>query len=137
MTNVTATGSVGERTYGVFNSDSSPTMNNVTATATGGTYNYGIWNALSSPTIQNSVISASGGYPNDGIHNYATSGSYTVKINNSQITGSNSTIYQVDSFYTTQIGASQLAGGGVFGGTYNCVASYNGNYAPLNSSCQP
>jgi hypothetical protein len=137
MTNVTATGSEGEHTYGVFNSDSSPTMNNVTATATGGTYNYGIWNALSSPTIQNSVISASGGYPNDGIHNYATSGSYTVKINNSQINGSNSTIYQVDTFYTTQVGASQLAGGGAFGGTYNCVASYNGNYAPLNSTCQP
>jgi hypothetical protein len=103
------------------------------ATASGGSNNYGVWNASSSPTIQNSVISASGG-TNDGLHNVATSGSYTVKLNNSQITGNTSTIYQ-DSHYTTQVGASQLAGGGAFGGTYICVASYNGSYTALDGTC--
>jgi hypothetical protein len=137
MTNVVAAGSSGSHTYGIYNYISSPTLNNVTATASGGTTDYGVWNVASSPTIQNSMISASGGYPNDGIHNEASSGSYTVKISNSQITGSNSTIYQVDTYYTTQVGASQLAGGGVFGGTYLCAASYNGNYTPLDSTCQP
>ena len=135
MTNVVATGATGSNTYGIYNRGSSPNMNNVTATASGGTTDYGMWNLDSSPTIQNSVISASGGYPNDGIHNEASS-AYIIKISNSQITGSNSTIYQ-DSYYTTQIGASQLSGGGVFGGTYVCVASYTGNYTPLNASCQP
>jgi len=136
MLNVSATGSGGTTNYGVYNTGSSPSMNNVTATATGGTYAYGMWNSISSPTIQNSVIRASGGSLNDGIHNAATSGSYIVKISNSQITGSTSTIYQ-ESTYTTQVGASQLAGGGAFGGTYVCVASYNGSFATLDSSCQP
>jgi len=135
MTNVAASGSGAMGSYGVFNTNSSSIMNNVTATATGGTYNYGMWNAISSLTIHNSVISASGG-TNDGIHNIASSGSYIVKINNSQISASTSTIYQ-DSHYTTQVGASQLAGAGAFGGTYICVASYNGSYAGLDNACQP
>jgi hypothetical protein len=64
------------------------------------------------------------------------SGSYILQISNSQITGSTSTIYQVDTYYTTKLGASQLIGSGVQGGgTYICVASYNGNYIPLDSAC--
>jgi pectin methylesterase-like acyl-CoA thioesterase len=130
MTNVTATASGGEVNMGVDNYISSPKMTNVTATASGGASNYGVFNDSSSPTIQNSVINGS----NDGFHNIASSNSYTVKINNSQIYGFNSTIYQ-DSHYTTQVGATQLAGGGAFGGTYLCVASYNGSYTPLDSTC--
>jgi len=133
MTNVIATASGGTYSYGVFNDTSSPSMTGITASASGGSNNYGMWNLSSSLTIQNSVISASGG-TNDGLHNVATSGSYTVKINNSQISASTSTIYQ-DSHYTTQVGASQLAGGGAFGtGTYVCVASYNGSYTALDST---
>jgi hypothetical protein len=135
MINVTASASGGTDSYGVHNVFSSPMMNNMKATASGGSNNYGVWNTSSSPTIQNSVISAGGG-TNDGIHNDASSGSYTVKISNSQITGSTSTIYQ-ESYYTTQVGASQIAGAGAFGGTYVCVASYSGNFAALNSACQP
>jgi hypothetical protein len=59
-----------------------------------------------------------------------------ITINGSQISGYNSTIYQ-DSYYTTKVGASLLAGGGAFGGTYTCVVSYNSNYAALDGSCQP
>jgi len=138
MTKVSVTASGGTWNRGVINeSSSSPTMTDSTATASGGNDSYGVWNDSSSFVIQNSVISASEGiYANDGLHNIATTGSYTIKINNSQITGGTSTIYQ-DSYYTTMVGASQLAGGGVFGGTYICAASYNGNYAPLNSTCQP
>jgi hypothetical protein len=139
MTSVSATASGGTHNYGVYNTNSSsPVMMNVSATASGGTNNYGMWNDSSSPTIQNSVISALGtvGFvPNDGLHNVASSGSYTVTINNSQITGNTSTIYQ-DSHYTTRLGASQLIGSGVQGsGSYICAFSYNGSYAALNSSC--
>jgi hypothetical protein len=106
----------------------------VTAIASGGTTaNYGMWNDSSSPTIHNCVISASGSN-NDGLHNIASSGTYTIKINSSQISAGTSTIYQ-DSHYTTQLGASMIAGGGAFGGTYLCVASYNGNYVALDSTC--
>jgi hypothetical protein len=109
-------------------------MMSVTASAFGGTHNYGLYNSFSSPTIQNSVISARDG-TNDGLHNIASSGSYTVKINNSQISAITSTIYQ-ENTYTTQVGASQLIGSGVQGaGTYKCVASYNGNFAALNDTC--
>ncbi len=138
MTNVviTAFGATGSSNYGVFNaSASSPKMTGVTVTASGGAYNYGVWNDSSSITIQNSVISASGG-TNDGIHSTASSSTYTIKIDGSQITGGSSTIYQT-SQYTTRVGASQLAGGGAYGGAYVCVASYNGNYVALNGSCQP
>jgi hypothetical protein len=134
MTNVTAISSGGSSGFGVDNYLSSPVMTNVTAIASGGTYaDYGVWNDSSSPTIHNCVISASGG-TNDGMHNIASSGTYIIKINNSQVSGGSSTIYQ-DSHYTTQVGASQLAGGGAFGGTYVCVASYNGNFAALDGTC--
>jgi hypothetical protein len=134
MANVTAT-ATGSVSFGVDNYLSSPIMMNVIATASGGTNNYGVWNDSSYPTIQNSTISASGG-TNDGLHNISSDGNnYTIMINNSQITGNTSTIYQ-DSHYTTKIGASQLIGSGVQGsGTYICAVSYNGNYTPLNSTC--
>jgi hypothetical protein len=134
MTGVTATASGGTTNYGVYNtSSSSPTMTDVTATASEGANNYGVWNDSSSPTIQNSVISASGN-TNDGLHNIATSGTYNIKINNSQISAGTSTIYQ-DSHYTTYVGASKVAGGGAFGGTYVCVGAYNGNYVLLDNTC--
>lgn len=137
MTNVAVivSGVTGSSNYGVSNANtSSLKMTGVTVTASGGTFNYGVWNDSTSATIQNSIISTSGG-TNDGLHCVASSGTYTIKIDGSQISGGSSTIYQT-SQYTTRVGASQLAGGGVFGGTYVCVASYNGNYAALNGSCQ-
>jgi pectin methylesterase-like acyl-CoA thioesterase len=139
ITNVTVTASGGTWNRAVYNeSSSSPTMTDLIATASGGNDSYGMWNDSSSVVIQNSIIKATDGiYASDGLHNIATTDSYIIEINNSQISASTSTIYQVDTYYTTKVGASQLAGGGAFGGTYICVASYNGDYAPLNSICQP
>jgi hypothetical protein len=68
-------------------------------------------NPSSSPTIQNSTLKAS------GINNYS--------------------IYNL-SGSTTRVGASKLEGA-VFnsgtGSTLKCVASYNTDYNPLNSTC--
>jgi len=133
LLDVTASASGGTNSYGVYNDYCSPVVTNLRATASGGTNNYGVWNESSSLTVHNSVISASGG-TNDGLHNVATSGTYIIIINSSQISASTSTIYQ-DSHYTTQVGASQLAGGGAFGGTYICAASYNGNFTLLDNTC--
>ena len=162
MTNVTATASGGTENRGVYNYQSSPMMTHVTASASGGTYNYGVYNLLSSlmmtnatitasggtftfnfgvnnnqssSTINNSVISASDGSPNYGIYNLASTGSYTVQVNNSQVSGSTNTISN-DSEFTTQVGASKMDGGGVTGGgTVTCAGVYDENYAFYASTC--
>ena len=142
MTNVTitVTGKENSFDYGVYNNAASPVITNLNVSVSGVTSssNYGVWNESSSVTIQNSIISANASTgTNDGIHNNATSGTYSVTIDASQITGNTSTIYQTAQ-YTTMIGASKLVGSGAQGsGTYKCVASYNSNYNALGlTTCQ-
>ena len=138
MTNVTATASGGDENLAVYNLlYSSPTMTSVTATASGGTRSCGVYNRWSSATIQNSAISASGGTDdNYGIYNYAESGSHTVKVDNSRITGSTATILN-DSEFATYVGASLLDGGDVYtgGGTVTCAGVYDENYTFYASTC--
>ncbi len=136
MTNVTASAWGGSYNYGVYNyASSSPTMTNVTATASGGTNNYGVFNSSSTPTIQSSTIRASDGTSNRGVYNSAASGSYTMKVNNCQVTGSTNTIVN-DTEFTARIGASQLDGGPVTGGgTVTCAGVYDENYTFYASTC--
>ncbi|CAG0937019.1 hypothetical protein TFLX_05922 [Thermoflexales bacterium] len=136
MMNMTATGSGGTESHGVSNrASSSPRMTNVTAIGSGGTINYGVDNIISSPVIQNSRLSASGGTNNYGIYNYAPNSSYTVIVNNSQVTGSTNTIRN-DNEFTTRVGASLLSGGAVAGGgTVTCAGVYDEAYAFYASTC--
>jgi hypothetical protein len=135
MTNVTATasGGSGSNNYGVDNeSSSSPNMTNVTAAASGASSNIGVANFTSSPKIVTSIISASGGTNNIGAYD---TGGGTVTIDSSKITSSTNTIYN-NSGVTTQVGASQLAGGPVSNsGTLTCAGVYNGNYIFFPSTC--
>jgi len=89
-----------------------------------------VYNGASSPTMRNSSLSASGGTSNYGIYNDAASGSFTVRIDSSQvITATTATIYN-NAYFTTLVGASQLAGGAVTGGgTIICAGVYDENYA--------
>jgi pectin methylesterase-like acyl-CoA thioesterase len=131
MTNVTTSASGGTYSYGVYNSSSSPTMMNVSAIASGGTNSIGLYNFASSATINNCVISGS----NYGIDNFASSSSYTVRVNNSQISGGTNTIRN-DAEFTTRVGASQLSGGAVIGGgTVSCAGVYDENYVFSASTC--
>lgn len=164
MTNVTITVSGGQNSFGVYNDYSappmtnvlmtisgggglsvstgvaytgplSPTMANVIATVSGGTGgSFGVYNSAASLTIQNSTISVSGGY---GIYNSAALGSHTVKVSNSQIAGSASTIFNNGPF-ANYVGASLLDGGAVIagGGTFTCIFDYNASYVALNANCQ-
>ena len=138
MANVTASASGGSRNNGVYNDSSSPTMTNMAASASGGsTSNYGVYNFASSVKIQNSIVRASGETSgNYGIFNSAASGSYTVTINNCQITGSTTTISN-DTEFTVRIGASQLDGGNIAlnGGTVTCAGVYDENYTFYASTC--
>jgi pectin methylesterase-like acyl-CoA thioesterase len=139
MTNVTilalngSNGNIGVRN----DSSSSLTMTNVTVTALGGAGTTGVANNSSSATIHNSLISASGGTTsNFGVSNTASTGVYTVTVDNSQIVGSGRTIYN-DSHFTTRVGASKLDGGTVFvnGGTITCAGVYDENYTFYASTC--
>jgi len=90
----------------------------------------------SSPTINNSVISADSGIGNFGIYNSFTGdGSCTVWVNNSQVSGATTTIYN-DPLCTTRVGASQLDGGAVTGGgTVICAGVYDAAYTFYASTC--
>lgn len=122
--------------YGVYSEATfSPVMMDVIASASGGTNSYGVGNFFSSPAIQNSVIRANDGVNNYGIYNLAGDGSYTVTVNNSQVTGSTNTIYN-DPHFITQIGASLLAGGPVENiDTLTCAGVYDENYAFSADTC--
>jgi len=159
MTDVSATASGGTSNYGVYNYDSSlPQMTDVTATASGGTFrNYGVYNDSSSPQmidviasgsggstdnigvrnyassviIQGSTISADGSTGNRyGISNAASSGTYTVTVSNSHVSGETNSIYS-DSEFIIQVGASQLEGGPVAenGGTVTYAAAFDDDLA--------
>jgi len=99
-----------------------------------------VYNDSSSATIQNSVISGSEGASNYGIYNTASSGSYTVKVNNSEITsgsGWTSRTISNDAEFTTLVGASLLDGGAVWtaGGTVTCAGVYDENYTFYSNTC--
>jgi hypothetical protein len=132
----TATGAPNQN-CGVLNSGSSSIMNEVIATAQGGTIAVGITNTCSTSTILNCTAVARDGTQNYGVYNQSCGDSYTVKINNSRIVGSTSTIRNHTGF-ATYVGASQLNGGDVTlnGGTFTCISVYDENYAGLNGSCQ-
>jgi hypothetical protein len=135
MTNVTASALGGDSNYGVYNYTSSPTMTDVTASASGGTNSYGVYNETSVLTMTNVTASASGGASNYGVYNI---GSLVlpnhVQVNNSQITGSTTTIFS-DNSSLTRVGASQLSGGPISGFTVVCAGVYDENYTFYASTC--
>jgi hypothetical protein len=135
MTNVTAGASgAGTYNYGVENINSSPNMINVTASASGSAYsNYGMDNS-GSPRIVGSSISAAGGTYNYGI---SASSASTITIDSSKLSGSTYAI-RTGVGTTTQVGASQLSGGPVYGGgSVTCADSYDGSNRRLGGLCTP
>jgi hypothetical protein len=128
----------GNSTVGVYNNTfSSPIFNNVTIKTSGTVSNEGMFNLDGSAIINNSTISASGGTTNYGIHNTEYyGGTYTVQVNNSQVTGSTNTILDQRPYSPTRIGASQLSGGAVGGtGTIVCAGVYDESYTFYASTC--
>jgi len=161
MTHVTVlAGGPGDNSVGVWNDNSAPTMTDVYIYASDSTNNYGVINLNNSwpkltnvdatvtmgagdcmgvrntdswATIRHSVISVFECTNNYGILNDASSGLYTVAIQNSQINAYPYTI-QNNTGYTTNVGASQLEWGAVnlLGGTVTCYGCYDENYANTN-----
>jgi hypothetical protein len=134
MTNVTATSVGGNRSYGVYFQSANPaTLINVTATASGGVNNYAVFNDQSSANIQNSTLRASGGSSSYGLYNNATSGTYKVYVNNSQVSGGTNSIKNAAQF-TTRIGASLMDGAST-GTSPTCAGVYDTNYTFYASTC--
>jgi hypothetical protein len=73
---------------------------------------------------------------NYGVFNFADSGTYTVTIDNSSITGSSNTIRN-DAEFTTRVGATKLDGGSVStgGGVVTCANVHDENYVAYTSTC--
>jgi hypothetical protein len=140
MHNVNVTASHGGSGRGVQNNDASPRMTDVRVTVSSAEYGYAIYNGgtSSAPILKNVTASASGSSTWDyGLYN--ADGSETVTIDRSTISGETYSIrngYQAAS--TLLIGASQLDGdiNNDGGGTFTCTVSYNGDYLPLDASCQ-
>jgi hypothetical protein len=134
--NVTATATGGTGTYAIMNSDhSSSALTNVTATASGGSNsNLGVYNHTASATMMNVTATGTGGSVLAvGVDNYAGSGSYTVKINNSKITGTSYSVASVLPYFTTLVSSSELVGGAAAGAT--CAGVYNASYTFFASTC--
>ncbi|HWR97434.1 MAG TPA: hypothetical protein VN317_03360 [Candidatus Methanoperedens sp.] len=116
-------------------------MTDVTATGSGGTASYGIYNSQGLPVMSNVVASAKDGTSNYGLYNYATSGTYTVFADRSSFEGSTASVYNSNAGFTVVLGASKLSGGlpSTGTGTWSCASSYKvegAAYVPLNATCQ-
>ena len=136
ITNTTILISYATNSYGIYSTeDSMLKLTDSTITVYAYTTAYGIHTDTSMATIQNSNIEAMyASTANYGLYNYAPGSSYLVYVNNSTIQGANSAIYSI-SATTTYIGASQLIGGVTGTGSFTCAVSYDGNYAPLDGTC--
>jgi hypothetical protein len=122
--------------YAIYNSNASNsivTNSAITATGEQGDVNYGIYNNNASVTLQYSQVSALIGTSTYGIYNQGTSGSYTVVVRDSQITGSTATLRN-DTAYTTRVAVSQLNGGAV-SGSITCAGVYDENFIFSASTC--
>jgi len=138
LTNVTVTLSGGTgQNYGIYNpGSSSPTMMHVTITASGGSLNnFGVYTpGTGSPTMINVTATGSGAPPSGNVGNVGTYSptSGTTIIKSSRFEGSDNSIRNAGG--PMNVAASQLIGGPALG-TVTCVASYDGSFAALNSSC--
>ena len=145
MISVTATGQDGGQNIGIRTTDSDLTLIGSTATALGtASQNIALDNVGSSCVINNSTLSASGAPDNVGLQNGASTGAYSVNVNNSQIVVEHTDPYADPTILITynpmptRLGASQLSGDDVAntgGSVLECVGVYDQNYALLSSVC--
>lgn len=142
MNNVEATARWGGTpgSAAIYNSASWVTMTRVTATATEGVNESdGIYNESTSLLIQNSTITGRSSYTlagANGIYTVGSSGTYTLTINNSEVTGSKIAIRN-DTAFKTRVGGSYLSGPTIITGTGQalCAGVYDGNYTFYANTC--
>ncbi|HWR98397.1 MAG TPA: hypothetical protein VN317_08235 [Candidatus Methanoperedens sp.] len=161
MNNLTATASAGNQSIGVSNMYSSVSMTNGVAAASGGaSENDGVQNVSSATSMNNVTVSAMAGsglnvgvwrsgtaelvtmtnvtaVAKEGATNYAVYGlvdGNVVVMDRCTLEGSQAAVLGGGGGVVFKIGASKIVGG-VGQGIFSCVASYDGNYAPLDATC--
>ncbi len=123
-------GSIDSSATGVVNGAGHAEIRLLTVNNTGVGRNAVALYNTSAPFGITSVTAAVSSY---GVYNSASG---AVKITNSVINGTTSTIYN-SSGAKTFVGNTQLDGGPVSNaGTLTCAGAYNGSYAPLGPNCQ-
>ncbi|HEX2913183.1 MAG TPA: hypothetical protein VH186_20440 [Chloroflexia bacterium] len=129
----------GNQTYAFANNSGSITVHNDTLNAWGAvTDNIALHNNVGgTATVQNSTLSASGGKNSIAFQNYSDAKVENSSLNTSGAT-SNYAIYNYNS-NKVYVGSSELAGDTasvhIYSGSVTCVASYNGSFVMLGSSC--
>jgi hypothetical protein len=129
MTNIIASASGGNKTYGVYNGNSSNSIltNAILEASDASIYNYGFFNVSNGlVTLRDSTISATGGSGSFAAFNANTGGD--VRIDRSTVIATNSSVRN-DSGSDYFIGASKL--GGPLTGSFTCVNVYNDSYSAI------
>jgi len=158
MTHITVSVTAsGNGCTGISNYGASPVMSDVTVNASGGSFVTGVQNDNGSePLMKGMQITTSNGANwSAAIINYesnpiisnvkADGGNYgiisgisgTVRVRNSIIKGSSSSIYSYNTAKTL-VSYSQVEGGVAYSsgdGVNTCLGAYTGNYVALNTSC--
>lgn len=113
---------------GMESAYSAPQLYRVTVLVSGGGNAYGIWNEASTLLISGSTISATQSIGNNyGVYGVPVTGTYTVRIDGSRITGDTAAIMSAPQ-YTTLLGLSFVRGGLLGNGTYHCAGVYDDKY---------
>jgi len=134
LTHVTINVSGGEVAAGVLNRDNTfLTMTDSTVNASASSLAAGVFNFSASATLQNCAIQATGETYSYSIYNQDYVGGHTLRVNNSPITSSGNTIYNISG--AILIGASQLNGGAVDGGGITCAGVYDEAYTFYADTC--
>lgn len=131
--------------YAIYNSKNNTTsVQNSTLNVSAGNGNSilsaAIYNTESTTTVYNSVLkSANSGTGSSGSFGVWNSTNGVITIRNSYLKSSagQSSYGLLNAGGTAKVAASQLSGssGNINGSGIICVASYNGNFSPLNTSC--
>ena len=132
LSDVTLSASGAATNIGLNNTGSGTVMTNVRVKGSGTSNNFGVYN-MGSLTMTSVQVEGSGGTSNYGLHKAASTGTYTVTINHSEIIGSSYTINN-DTEFPTLVGASRLEGGPV-SGSVTCAGVYDENYLFSASTC--
>lgn len=141
---VSSQGGLNNNTYGIQNIDGNLTVQGSKISATGGDANWGIYDSISpnitaTLAVNNSLVASLGGTLSYGlVHSGQSNG--TIQNSVLSASGGSTESYTFGSTGILKVGASQLSGtSGIVklpnGGTLTCVASYDANFAPLNSNC--
>ncbi len=130
MTEATAHGSGGSSSAGVAVAQAQAVLTDVTATASGASSNRGVTTSWGTVSMAGVRATASG-VPGEGYGAYSNGGDLLVDRSTIEGTGG-----ALGGWGTSlKVGASRLVGP-VVPGTFSCVGCYDGDYAPLDASCQ-